>query len=56
VAASRDPFPFLPRGPQLLRRVLLAELLGPPRSRQQVRRPPAPVTSAPDDAPAPKAG
>ncbi len=34
MAAARDPFRFLPRGPELLRRVMLAELLGPPRSRQ----------------------
>jgi hypothetical protein len=37
VAAARDPFPFLPRGNALLRRVLLAELLGPPRSRRQAQ-------------------
>ena len=35
MAAARDPFRFLPRGSELLRRVMLAELLGPPRSRQQ---------------------
>lgn len=38
MAKGRDPFPFIPQGHELLRRVMLAELLGPPRSRE--RRPP----------------